>query len=160
MKIKLSVFTAVFVASLSGASLAQDVTVDPPAVVTVDPAQMIRPAAEVTLDEFLWIKRPVVVFADNPADPRYVEQMDLLTSRLDPLDERDVVIITDTDPKARSAVRQELRPRGFSLTVLTKDGTIIFRSPAPRSEREISAAIDAVPLRRQEIRDRLNTVRE
>lgn len=113
---------------------------------------MIIPASETTLDDWLWLKRPVVVFADNAADPRYVEQMALLTDRLEALDERDVVVITDTDPAARSSVRQKLRPRGFALVVIAKDGTIVTRKPGPWSVREISRSIDKLPLRQQELK--------
>lgn len=116
--------------------------------------EVIQQATDTSLEEWLWLKRPVVVFADNPADPRYVEQMQLITERLEALDERDVVVITDTDPAARSSVRQKLRPRGFMLTIIAKDGTIVARKPAPWSEREISRSIDKLPLRQQEVRDR------
>ncbi|WP_439522885.1 DUF4174 domain-containing protein [Marivita sp.] len=115
---------------------------------------MIRSAENVTLDEFLWIKRPIVVFADSPADPRYVQQMQYLTDDLYALDVRDVVIITDTDPAARSAVRTQLRPRGFMLAVIDKDGQVKQRKPLPWSVREISRAIDKMPTRQQEIQDR------
>ena len=32
-------------------------------------------AAEVTLEQFLWLKRPIVVFADTPNDPAFQRQM-------------------------------------------------------------------------------------
>ena len=86
-------------------------------------AETIRPAGEATLEDFLWIKRPLVVFADNPADPRFVQQMQLVTDRLDALVDRDVVVITDTDPSARSPIRRALRPNGFMLALIAKDGT-------------------------------------
>jgi hypothetical protein len=70
------------------------------------------------------------------------------------LDVRDVVIITDTDPAARSAVRTQLRPRGFMLAVIDKDGQVKQRKPLPWSVREISRAIDKMPTRQQEIQDR------
>lgn len=123
-------------------------------------AETIRPADEATLEEFLWIKRPLVVFADNPADPRYVQQMQLITERLDALEERDVVVITDTDPSARSPIRRELRPRGFMFTLIAKDGTVIIRKPAPWDVREISRSIDKQPLRQQEVRDRRDSLRQ
>lgn len=126
---------------------------------TTDDFEMIRPAAETSLEDWLWIKRPVVVFADSPADPRYVEQINLITERLDALEERDVVVITDTDPSARSPIRQELRPRGFMFTLISKDGTILLRKPAPWDVREISRSIDKLPLRKQEVRDRHSAVR-
>ncbi len=109
---------------------------------------------EVTLDEFRWIARPVVVFADTAADPRFRQQIDLITARIGELAERDVVVITDTDPAARSSVRTALRPRGFMLALLAKDGTVMLRKPFPWNVREISRSIDKLPLRQQEIRDR------
>jgi hypothetical protein len=115
---------------------------------------IILDAKDTKLSDWLWIKRPVVVFADNPADPRFVEQIGLLTQRYDALDERDVVIIADSDPSARSDARMHLRPRGFMLVIMAKDGTIVARKPAPWSEREISRSIDKLPLRQQELRER------
>ncbi len=115
---------------------------------------MVRSAQDVTLSDFLWIKRPVVVFAESPADPRYVQQMQFLLDELEALDARDVVIITDTDPDARSSIRTKLRPRGFMLALIGKDGQVEQRKPLPWSVREITRAIDKMPLRQQEIDDR------
>lgn len=112
------------------------------------------PGGEVTLEQFLWTARPVVVFADTPADPAFQRQMDLLRARPEALAERDVVIITDTDPGARSPVRLALRPRGFMLAIVGKDGQVALRKPLPWDVREISRTIDKMPLRIQEIRDR------
>ncbi len=109
------------------------------------------PASETTLGEFLWLKRPIVVFADTPDDPAFQRQMQQINADLGPLQERDVVIITDTDPDARTAVRQRLRPRGFSLVLMDKDGEVKRRNPAPRGVRELTQTIDRFPLRRQEM---------
>ncbi|MEJ6394042.1 DUF4174 domain-containing protein [Gymnodinialimonas sp. 2305UL16-5] len=111
-----------------------------------------RSAEGLTLDDFLWTARPIVIFADTPADPRFIEQIELLERRPDPLLDRDVVIITDTDPSARSDIRTALRPRGFSVVVISKDGTVGLRRPAPRDVREIVRAIDNFQLRQEEIR--------
>jgi hypothetical protein len=108
-------------------------------------------AAGVTLDEFLWLKRPIVVFADTPNDPAFQRQMQRINADLAPLEERDVVILTDTDPAARTEVRQRLRPRGFSLVLMDKDGEVKRRNPAPWGVRDITHAIDRFPLRRQEM---------
>jgi hypothetical protein len=112
-------------------------------------------ATEVTLEQFQWEKRPVVVFADSPADPNFVRQMELLMARPEVLVLRDVVVIVDTDPATPSAVRRALRPRGFSLVLLGKDGRVIQRKPAPWDVREITRAIDRTPQGQQEIQDRL-----
>lgn len=119
------------------------------------PADMIMPGNSVDLSEFKWIKRPVVVFADDPSDPRFIEQMNSLTERLEDLERRDVVVLTDTDPDAGSDLRRKLRPRGFMLVLIGKDGKIELRKPVPWDVRELSRVIDKMPMRQQEIRDRL-----
>lgn len=108
-------------------------------------------ATEVELDDFLWVKRPLLVFADTPADPAFERQVRYILERADEFHLRDVVLITDTDPAARSQARQRLRPRGFMLAILDKDGEVKQRRPAPRTAREIIAVIDRFPLRRQEM---------
>ncbi len=111
-------------------------------------------AEDVELDTYLWVKRPVVVLADSENDPRFVQQIALLEGLQDELRTRDVVVLTDTNPEAKSALRQKLRPRGFMLVVMAKDGTVYLRKPFPWDVREISRSIDKLPLRQQEVRDR------
>ena len=111
------------------------------------------PASEVELSDFLWLKRPVVVFADSPNDPAFQTQLRYLAEDPAELMKRDVVILTDTDPKEPSEARKTLRPRGFSMVLLDKDGAVKLRKPLPWSVREIVHAIDKFPLRQQEIRD-------
>jgi len=110
--------------------------------------------AEVDLTELQWTLRPVVLFADTPNDPRFRQQFDLLMADIDRLIERDVIIITDTDPESMSSVRTTLRPRGYMLALLDKDGRVALRKPEPWSVRELSRSIDKMPLRQQEIADR------
>ena len=117
-----------------------------------DPTVVLS-AVDVDLDDFLWIARPVVVFADTPADPAFQQQVKFLAARMDALAERDVVVLTDTDPDALSEVRRKLRPRGFMLAILGKDGGVKMRKPFPWDVREITRAIDKFPLRKQELRD-------
>lgn len=128
-------------------------------IVSAQEAALQRPlelefldADSVDLKDFLWIKRPVVVFADTPADPRVIEQLGLLRARPDPLIERDVVVIIDADRSTPSELRNQLRPRGFMMVVMGKDGQVKLRKPSPWDVREISRSIDKMPLRQQEIR--------
>ncbi|MBM7069562.1 DUF4174 domain-containing protein [Actibacterium sp. 188UL27-1] len=134
------------------AALAQDTTsaetaATPEGVTVID-------ANQVDLGEFLWQKRPVVVFAQTQLDPAFTRQMELLTARSEELRERDVVIITDTDPSEPTELRRKLRPRGFMLVLIGKDGGVKLRKPFPWDVREISRSIDKMPLRKQELRDR------
>jgi len=110
------------------------------------------PAGAQDLAAYLWISRPVVVFADTPNDPRFIRQMEMLGEDETALTDRDVVVLSDTDPAAKSALRQKLRPRGFMLVIMGKDGKVKMRKPRPWSVREISRAIDKMPLRRDEMK--------
>lgn len=143
--VSFSMVTAGFAAAQEG-SAAADST----------PPSIIQSGDAADLSEFLWKNRPLVVLADTPDDPRYVQQMTLIEDRSDELAERDVVVLTDTDPAARGPLRQKLRPRGFMLVLVGKDGTIYLRKPFPWDVREITRVIDKLPLRQQEIRDGLS----
>lgn len=114
-------------------------------------AQELEIATDATLDSFLWQKRPLVIFADSANDPRFVQQLDALKARPEPLLERDVVILIDTDPAAAGPLRTALRPRGFMIALIGKDGRVTLRKPTPWDVREISRAIDKIPLRQQEL---------
>jgi len=105
------------------------------------------------LSEFQWKKRPVLVFANSENDPAFVSQMEYLQDREDELRLRDVIVLTDTDPAARSPLRLRMRPRGFMLVLVDKEGGIELRKPFPWDVREITRSIDKMPLRQREIRE-------
>ncbi|MFV0408248.1 MAG: DUF4174 domain-containing protein [Paracoccus sp. (in: a-proteobacteria)] len=164
----LAMAMAVSAMGSSGGREAPPSRVNPPSPAEVDAAQTapatpapaeqlartdlrIMSAGEVTPEQFLWNARPVVVFADTDADPAFSFQIKELQGGAALLNERDVVVITDTDPTANSIWRQRLHPRGFSLVILGKDGQVKQRKPSPWSAREIARAIDKFPQRREEI---------
>ncbi len=164
MKLKL-LMVAMLVAAMGPAREAPPPAMDPPVEaqpaspeeVLVPEPEPARPelrvlsATETDPADFLWNARPIVVFADTPNDPAFREQMRVLEAGGTALIERDVVVITDSDPRASSVWRQQLHPRGFSLVIIDKDGQVKQRRPLPWDVREISRAIDKLPLRRQEI---------
>ncbi|WP_298292802.1 DUF4174 domain-containing protein [uncultured Litoreibacter sp.] len=141
------VFTAFSVVAAAFSGMAQTTSEDGDDMAPKD-------VIELNLNDFLWEKRPIVVFADTDRDPAFVRQLELLEARTDALSERDVVILTDTDPSKLSPLRKQLRPRGFMLVLIGKDGDVKLRKPFPWSVRELSRAIDKMPMRQQEIRDR------
>lgn len=106
------------------------------------------------LSQFKWTHRPLAVFADSPADPAFIRQMDLLNADLPALLDRDVVVLVDTDPDAKSDIRRTLRPRGFGIVLIGKDGGIKLRKPVPWTARELSHTIDKMPMRQQELSER------
>lgn len=117
-------------------------------------AAQAQAAAEATvqpdLAELLWVARPLVVFADSPQDPRYVQQMELLDAGAAVLEDFRVQVLTDTDPAAMGPLRHALRPRGFGLVLIDTDGSVVQRRPTVTSVRELAGTIDRLPSRRQE----------
>ncbi|WP_111405884.1 MULTISPECIES: DUF4174 domain-containing protein [Meridianimarinicoccus] len=95
-----------------------------------------------TIDQFRFTAIPLVVFADTPEDPRFTRQLELLAARKQALFDRDVVIIADTDPANPSPVRRQLRPRGFSVVLIDKNGRVNLRKPVPWDVRELTRTID------------------
>ena len=65
-----------------------------------------------------------------------------------------MVVLTDTDPSGDSALRTKLRPRGFMLVLIGKDGGVKLRKPFPWDVRQLMRAIDSMPMRQREIRER------
>ena len=137
---------AVIIAVFAGSGQAQTLFQPESPLVILD-------AVDANLSEFKWKKRPVIVFADSSNDPAYIEQMERIAAGTVDLIERDVVVIVDTDPDARSDIRLRMRPRGFMLTLVGKDGNVALRKPFPWSVREITRSIDKMPTRQREIRD-------
>ena len=108
--------------------------------------------SSIGLNNFLWQKRVIIVFADNPENPNFIGQMKLLRTRPTQLVERDVIVFTDTNPVPANLTRSKLRPKGFSFILIAKDGKISLRKSSPWNIREISRSIDKMPLRKQEMK--------
>lgn len=103
-----------------------------------------------TLAELRGQSRVAVVFADRPDDPKFVLQMSWLDAEPGPIEERNVVVLADTDPAANGPLRQQLRPVGFGVVLIDIDGAIATRRPLPTTVREMSNFIDRMPSRREE----------
>ncbi len=98
--------------------------------------------ATLTLEDFQWVARPIVIFADTPADPRVAEQLQLLADRPEPLLERDVVIIVDTDPSAQLGDPHRAATARLFARGAAKGRRGRVPPPRPRDVREIMRGID------------------
>lgn len=116
------------------------------------PMETILPAIDVNLADFLWKSRVLVVFADTPIDPRVEEQIRYFSEGVEVAQERDLVMVVDSDPSDSTAVRTQLRPRSFAFVLLDKDGTVIIRKASPWHMREIGRVIDKTTIRQEELR--------
>ena len=104
-----------------------------------------------TLENFEWTQRPIVIFANSDKDPNFISQMEFLSEDINALKERDIIVLVDTKPNNSSSLRKRLRPHGFALILIGKDGQVKLRKPSPWNIREIARVIDKMPIRQQEI---------
>mgnify|MGYP000510055132 CR=1 FL=1 len=128
------VIAATFTASTALAQEASD-------TVELTPWEAISTLESDNLKDFLWLFRPIVVFADSAADPRFEQQVALLKEGAEALQERDVVVLFDTDPSARSDLRKTLRPRGFMVTLIGKEGGVSFGFVFARDPAKLKAEL-------------------
>ena len=104
-----------------------------------------------TLENFEWTQRPIVIFANSDKDPNFISQMEFLSEDLSALEERDIIVLVDTEPSHSTSLRKRLRPHGFAFILIGKDGQVKLRKPSPWNIREIARVIDKMPIRQQEI---------
>ena len=76
------------------------------------------------LEIYEWTHRPVVIFANSDKDPNFISQLEFLSKDIEALQERDIIVLIDTDPKLSSSLRKKLRPHGFAFVLIGKDGQV------------------------------------
>ncbi len=108
------------------------------------------------LEDFKWVARPIVVFADSPQDPRLLQQLTAFEGDMEELEARQVEIIVDTAADEDTPLRSRFHPRGFSVIVVDKDGDVIYIKPSPVTVSEVIRLIDRTPLRQQELKTESN----
>ena len=112
---------------------------------------LIKVDKDTNLKIYEWTHRPIVIFANSDRDPNFISQMEFLSEDIRALQERDIIVLIDTDPNFSSSLRKKLRPHGFAFILIGKDGQVKLRKPSPWNIREIARVIDKMPIRQQEI---------
>jgi hypothetical protein len=98
----------------------------------------------------------LVVVVGQPSDPRVTQQHALLVQDAAALSER-AVVVRDITPEAAHRARPELGVSSeiaFEVLLVGKDGGIKLRRFTPVAASEITALIDAMPMRQDEVRRR------
>lgn len=112
----------------------------------------LAPATAEDLAGYRWERRPILVFAPSPADPRLAEQLRLFEAARPALEDRRNVVIVDTKPG--SALRARFAPEGFTVILVGLDGGEKFRRNAVVAPEILNARIDRMPMRRRELERR------
>ena len=125
-------------------------------------------AGGVSLQEYRWQNRLLLVFAPEEDDPRLARQIAISREHGDGLAERDLLLMEVVGRKAMrieghagsATDAQALRDRHdvasdeFAVILIGKDGGMKRREPRPFEAEDLFATIDAMPMRQREMRVR------
>jgi hypothetical protein len=116
---------------------------------------MAKSASAAPLDAYRGKARPVLVFgaADSSA---FRKQIEAFNRASEGLRERDVVIIPVPDRSGQQGLQSacHVAPGDFQVLLIGKDGGVKLRSGEAVAPEEIFGLVDAMPMRRQEMRSR------
>lgn len=116
----------------------------------------------------VWEHRLFLIFTPSPEDDRYVRQTRLLEGVHNGFVERDLLRgeffedgagTFDGEPvhpedAAGEWERYGVEPGRFAAVLVGKDGTVKYRSGEPVEPEDLYTRIDAMPMRRREVRER------
>jgi hypothetical protein len=117
------------------------------------------------LDNYQWHYRALLIFAPNADHPAFQEQNRLFQGESSGIQERDLKLVyllqagestADQMPISETIAEQirlqfAVEPDEFAAILVGKDGTQKHRYPQPISAEELFMAIDAMPMRQQEM---------
>jgi Domain of unknown function (DUF4174) len=116
-------------------------------------------------DPYLWKYRPVLVFAPDDGDASLARQKQAVAAQADAFRERSVVVVYVVGDRvsrafgpapgaAASTLRQKygVAAGEFHAILVGKDGGVKLQSRTPLSAERLSKVIDAMPMRRDEMR--------
>ncbi len=104
--------------------------------------------------------RVVLVFAPTESDPQLVRQLGVLKNKAELADRQLIVLPVLADDKAAGKSLPFLQNKfnegkaTFSVVLVGKDGTAAFRTGEPVTAEAIYAKIDAMPMRKQEVKEK------
>ncbi len=104
--------------------------------------------------------RVLLVFAASDQDPAYLTQKKLWKSEKAGFDDRQLVVLPvfaegrsgDTDPPGELAKRFGVETGKFAVILIGKDGHDAYRTGEPVKAEALYERIDAMPMRREEMR--------
>jgi len=102
----------------------------------------------------LWKARPLVVVADQPADPLFQKQIIALEARRRALADYDIKLVAVTGESAALRHKLGLSATGFAVALVGKDGGVKETWRGTVDPDRIFTLIDRMPMRRDEVRRR------
>ncbi len=120
------------------------------------------------LESYTWKNRIVLLFSDSDSNPDLEMQVRELISDKEGLEERDLKIFKishgessiDLLSQDTLRIKHNLRSKykvddaGFYVVLIGKDGSVKYKDSSPVSREKLFAIIDAMPMRKAEMRNR------
>ncbi len=119
------------------------------------------------MNDFIWQSRPLILFAPTEGHALVARQSEALHGHLDALRERDTVVITvvgqttSVDGVTTPQLMADALRRRYGVAVgeaaallVGKDGGVKLRQPHAFKASTLFETIDAMPMRRQEMKSR------
>jgi hypothetical protein len=125
-----------------------------------------EPAMDFELEAYHWKHRVLIIFAESKERPRFVAQMRFLKNEWDGVLDRDLIIV-EVPEKGKSrcgdliisvdtaeALRKRFQVNAgtFQVLLIGKDGGVKLRAEEPVHTKDLFNLIDAMPMRREEMR--------
>ena len=114
--------------------------------------------AQDPLKMYTWKNRVVIVLGENTDHPLYSQQLKELNSDSAVIQQRDIVILSSPGNDLSAGMEAWIHEKypvmqeGFRIVLIGKDGTVKYDAHQPISADELYAIIDAMPMRRREMR--------
>lgn len=122
---------------------------------------------DLSLDQFQWENRIIVMFAPDSNDGPYAHQMINFSSLEDELLDRDLILISIFDEECAKLddeiisdssadhIQSRLSPskEGYSIYLIGKDGSVKLKQDEVIPPDELFNVIDRMPMRHREMRD-------
>lgn len=109
--------------------------------------------AQLDLEKHRWQERVLLFFVPTAESANWEKQEQILASDPQGLEERDLVVY-QLDTAAALANRYRVASEQFTAILVGKDGTEKLRQNEPLSLAKLYSTIDAMPMRRREMRER------
>lgn len=100
------------------------------------------------------VNRLFVVFAPSKEDARLIRQERLLRGSASGFKERDLLKLVFLSGETALRRKYRIAKNEFRMLLVGKDGIVAFSSKDPVSPKTVFARIDAMPMRRAEMRRR------
>jgi hypothetical protein len=122
--------------------------------------------SEMDFEPFKWKKRLLLVFAPQSSDPLFAALQREISTRMNEVEDRDLVIFeilelgasrmngAELDPHTAASLRKrfDVSPKAFALILVGKDSGIKLKRDDFNGLEEIFRLIDSMPMRRNEMR--------